>query len=171
MLSMNAAFNQRWLAWEVTATKYILEGYSVCDNNAASMLQVFDLRKVLITYYVKVSHLFFIWLTFLHPCELCLAKDHPAKGLRKTHIWVSLFQSIIYYTVKSPKLEGWLQMDAILEALRPTLDKSYADLDPIFNMNIDEDYDFRASGVSRNSFCIAYLDWIQYCVGKREKVG
>lgn len=62
-------------------------------------------------------------------------------------------------------------MDAILEALRPTLDKSYADLDPIFNMNIDEDYDFRASGVSRNSFCIAYLDWIQYCVGKREKVG
>lgn len=54
MLSFNAAFGQRWLAWEVAATKYVLEGYSISDNNAASMLQVFDLRKILITYYVKV---------------------------------------------------------------------------------------------------------------------
>jgi hypothetical protein len=54
MLSMNAAFSQRWLAWEVTATKYVLEGYSISDNSAISMLQVFDFRKVLITYYVKV---------------------------------------------------------------------------------------------------------------------
>lgn len=54
MLSVNAAFSQRWLAWEVTAAKYILEGYSISDNNALSMLQVFDFRKVLITYYVKV---------------------------------------------------------------------------------------------------------------------
>ena len=55
MLSFNAAFGQRWLAWEVAATKYVLEGYSISDNNAASMLQVFDLRKILITYYVKVG--------------------------------------------------------------------------------------------------------------------
>lgn len=54
MLSVNAAFSQRWLAWEVTATKYVLEGYSISDNSAVSMLQVFDFRKVLITYYVKV---------------------------------------------------------------------------------------------------------------------
>jgi hypothetical protein len=55
MLSINAAFSQRWLAWEVTATKYVLEGYSISDNSAVSMLQVFDFRKVLISYYVKVS--------------------------------------------------------------------------------------------------------------------
>ncbi|XP_016100378.1 pecanex-like protein 3 [Sinocyclocheilus grahami] len=55
MLSFNAAFGQRWLAWEVAATKYVLEGYSISDNNAASMLQVFDLRKILITYYVKTA--------------------------------------------------------------------------------------------------------------------
>ena len=55
MLSLNAAFGQRWLAWEVSATKYIIEGYSISDNSAASMLQVFDLRKILVTYYVKVS--------------------------------------------------------------------------------------------------------------------
>jgi len=55
MLSINAAFSQRWLAWEVTATKYVLEGYSISDNSAVSMLQVFDFRKVLISYYVKVK--------------------------------------------------------------------------------------------------------------------
>ena len=54
MLSLNAACGQRWLAWEVSATKYIIEGYSISDNSAASMLQVFDLRKILVTYYVKV---------------------------------------------------------------------------------------------------------------------
>ncbi|XP_044276198.1 pecanex-like protein 2 isoform X2 [Varanus komodoensis] len=52
-LSCNAAFNLRWLAWEITRTQYILEGYSIIDNNAATMLQVFDLRRILIRYYVK----------------------------------------------------------------------------------------------------------------------
>ena len=57
MLSMNAAFAQRWLAWEVSAIKYVLEGYSISDNSAQSILQVFDLRKVLINYYVKVNYM------------------------------------------------------------------------------------------------------------------
>ena len=55
VLSFNAAFGQRWLAWEVLVTKYVLEGYSITDNSAASMLQVFDLRRILTIYYVKVS--------------------------------------------------------------------------------------------------------------------
>ncbi|XP_063226315.1 pecanex-like protein 1 isoform X2 [Bacillus rossius redtenbacheri] len=130
MLSMNAAFSQRWLAWEVTATKYVLEGYSISDNSAISMLQVFDFRKVLITYYVK---------------------------------------SIIFYATRSPKLEEWLNSPTILDALKP-LDKNFVDLDPVFNMNIDEDYDFRASGITRNSFCNVYMDWIQYCAIKNDKV-
>nr|CAD7454179.1 unnamed protein product [Timema tahoe] len=121
---------ERWLAWEVTATKYVLEGYSISDNSAISMLQVFDFRKLLITYYVK---------------------------------------SIVFYAIRSPKLEEWLISPTILEALEPTLDKNFVDLDPVFNMNIDEDYDFRASGVTRNSFCNVYLDWIQYCAIKNNK--
>ena len=40
MLSVNAAFGQRWLAWEVSAAKYVLEGYSISDNSAQGMLQV-----------------------------------------------------------------------------------------------------------------------------------
>uniref|UniRef100_A0A3B4Y4N6 Pecanex-like protein n=1 Tax=Seriola lalandi dorsalis TaxID=1841481 RepID=A0A3B4Y4N6_SERLL len=129
MLSFNAAFGQRWLAWEVAATKYVLEGYSISDNNAASMLQVFDLRKILITYYVK---------------------------------------SIIYYVSRSSKLEEWLTNETIQEALRPCLGLNYVDSDPTFNLNIDEDYDHRASGITPSSFCMIYLDWIQYCNSRRQ---
>ncbi|GLD46807.1 pecanex-like protein 3 isoform X1 [Lates japonicus] len=129
MLSFNAAFGQRWLAWEVAATKYVLEGYSISDNNAASMLQVFDLRKILITYYVK---------------------------------------SIIYYVSRSSKLEEWLTNETIQEALRPCLGPNYVDSDPTFNLNIDEDYDHRASGITPASFCMIYLDWIQYCNSRRQ---
>ena len=131
MLSINAAFAQRWLAWEVSAIKYVLEGYSISDNSAQSMLQVFDLRKVLINYYVK---------------------------------------SIIYYTVRSPKLEEWLRNPSILEALGPMKDKNFVDLDPLFNMNIDEDFHFRSSGITRASFCNIYLEWINFCAERRETV-
>lgn len=67
-------------------------------------------------------------------------------------------------------MEEWLHSEQIQEALKPTLDKNYADLDPVFNMTVDEDYDYRASGVSRNSFCNVYLDWIQFCISKNKLV-
>ncbi|XP_012226316.2 pecanex-like protein 1 isoform X2 [Linepithema humile] len=130
VLSVNAAFSQRWLAWEVASAKYVLEGYSISDNSAVSMLQVFEFRKVLITYYVK---------------------------------------SIVFYAVKSPRLKQWLENPDIVDALKPTLDKNFVDLDPVFNVNIDLDFDFRASGITRSSFCNVYLDWIQYCAGKQDK--
>ena len=79
---MNAAFNQRWLSWEVVVTKYVLEGYSISDNNAASMVGVFDLRKVLIMYYVQVSELWivcaFVLLTCFKCSFSCLAADYLA---------------------------------------------------------------------------------------------
>ncbi|XP_024868080.1 pecanex-like protein 1 isoform X1 [Temnothorax curvispinosus] len=130
VLSVNAAFSQRWLAWEVASAKYVLEGYSISDNSAGSMLQVFEFRKVLVTYYVK---------------------------------------SIVFYAVKSPKLKQWLENPDIIDALKPTLDKNFVDLDPVFNVKIDEDFDFRASGITRSNFCNVYLDWIQYCAGKQDK--
>ena len=64
LLSVNAAFSKRWLAWEVTASKYVLEGYSISDNSAASTLQVFDFRKVLVTYYVKVCFVLIFFFSF-----------------------------------------------------------------------------------------------------------
>ncbi|XP_043284353.1 pecanex-like protein 1 isoform X2 [Venturia canescens] len=128
VLSMNAAFGQRWLAWEVATAKYVLEGYSISDNSVVSMLQVFDFRKVLVTYYVK---------------------------------------SIVFYAIKSSKLKQWLENPDITEALKPK--RNFVDLDPVFNMNIDEDFDFRASGITRSSFCNVYLDWIQFCAAKCDK--
>ena len=34
---------------------YVLDGYSITDNNATTMLGVFDLRKILVSYIVKVG--------------------------------------------------------------------------------------------------------------------
>lgn len=77
-------------------------------------------------------------------------------------------QSIIYYVVRNPKLEQWLASGPIQEALQHTLSRQFVDLDPIFNFNLDEDFDFRAVGITRSSFCYVYLKWINYCVDKRK---
>ena len=52
---------------------------------------------------------------------------------------------------------------ALGEALKPLEDKHFVDLDPLFNVNIDEDFDFRVSGITRASFINVYYDWIAYC--------
>ncbi|KAL5239767.1 hypothetical protein ACI65C_007177 [Semiaphis heraclei] len=131
ILSLNAALGQRWLAWQVVAAKYVVQGYSISDINASSMLQVFDFRKVLVSYYIK---------------------------------------SIIYYVIRSPKLQQWLASDEIKEGLKPTLCKSFVDLDPVFNINIDEDFDLLSCGVTRNSFCSFYLEWIRFCAFQTENI-
>uniref|UniRef100_A0A182JWU3 Pecanex-like protein n=1 Tax=Anopheles christyi TaxID=43041 RepID=A0A182JWU3_9DIPT len=130
MLSANAMFTTRWLAWQVMASKYVLEGYSISDNSATATMQVFEFRKVLISYYVK---------------------------------------SIIYYTLRSPKLMSWLQSTAIEEALEHTTDRQFVDLDPVFNINLDDDYDSRAAGITRSSFWCVYGDWIQFCSDKKRQ--
>lgn len=84
--------------------------------------------------------------------------------------FIVLKQSIIYYVSRSAKLEEWLTNEAVQEALRPCLGSNYVDSDPTFNLNIDEDYDHRASGITPSSFCMVYLDWIQYCNSRRQTV-
>ncbi|XP_001493647.2 pecanex-like protein 2 [Equus caballus] len=73
LLSCNAAFNLRWLTWEITRTQYILEGYSIIDNNAATMLQVFDLRRILIRFYIKSI----IYFMVTSPKLLSWIKNEP----------------------------------------------------------------------------------------------
>uniref|UniRef100_A0A158Q7T0 Pecanex-like protein n=1 Tax=Elaeophora elaphi TaxID=1147741 RepID=A0A158Q7T0_9BILA len=53
MLSLNTAWVLRWLAWEVVTAKYIVDGYSITDNSAVNLLQVHELRRLLVTLYVK----------------------------------------------------------------------------------------------------------------------
>ncbi|XP_028037155.1 pecanex-like protein 1 [Bombyx mandarina] len=131
-VSPGAAWALRWLAWQLAAARYVLEGYSVSDNSAVSMLQVFDFRKVLLTYYVK---------------------------------------SIIYYTIQSSKLEEWLASPTIAEALKPINERNFVDLDPIFNVNLDEDYDFRASGITKSKFVSVYGEWVSVCAARRGGAG
>ncbi|GAB1293814.1 Pecanex-like protein 2 [Apodemus speciosus] len=132
LLSCNAAFHLRWLTWEITRTQYILEGYSIIDNNAATMLQVFDLRRVLIRYYVK---------------------------------------SIIYYMVTSPKLVSWVKNESLLKSLQPFAKWHHIERDlAMFNINIDDDYVPCLQGITRASYCNVFLEWIQYCAGKRQEL-
>lgn len=121
-------FSTRWLAWQVIAAQYVIEGYSISDNSAIAILQVFEFRRALISHYVK---------------------------------------SVIYYTIKSPKLDDWLKNEAIQEALQITTERQYVDLDPVFNHHLDDDFDARVSGITRNSFCATYLDWIKHCYEMR----
>uniref|UniRef100_A0A8C6X3H4 Pecanex-like protein n=1 Tax=Naja naja TaxID=35670 RepID=A0A8C6X3H4_NAJNA len=129
LLSCNAAFNLRWLTWEITQTQYILEGYNIIDNSAATMLQVFDLRRILIRYYIK---------------------------------------SIIYFTASSPKILSWLRDESFQKTLQPFSKWHYIERDlAMFSINIDDDYVPCLQGITRASFCSVYLDWIQFCAGKR----
>lgn len=79
-------------------------------------------------------------------------------------------QGIIYYVTSSPKLEEWLSNETMQEGLQQCADQHYVDVDPTFNPNVDEDYDHRLAGISRESFCVIYLNWIEYCCSRREKV-
>ena len=63
----------------------------------------------------------------------------------------------------------WLSNPSIQDAIKVTLDKGFVDLDPMFNANIDEDFDYSSSGITRHSFCAVYLGWIQHCVANRDK--
>ena len=70
LLSINNMFALRWLAWEVTASKYIIDGYSITDNSAVNLLQLHELRRLLVSLYVKCiiyyslsSQNFAKWLT------------------------------------------------------------------------------------------------------------
>lgn len=130
MLSVNAMFSARWLAWQVVAAQYVIEGYSISDNSATTLLTVYEFRRALITYYVK---------------------------------------SVIFFVIRSGKLDQWLKSEAIQEALQMTVDPQFVDLDPAFNQHLDEDFDSRVSGITRNSFCMVYLEWIKYCYEVRRK--
>uniref|UniRef100_A0AAF5I448 Pecanex-like protein n=1 Tax=Strongyloides stercoralis TaxID=6248 RepID=A0AAF5I448_STRER len=52
-LPINTMLSFKWMAWEVTASKYIIDGYSITDNSAINLLQVHELRRLLVTLYVK----------------------------------------------------------------------------------------------------------------------
>lgn len=85
------------------------------------------------------------------------------------YILIFCFQSIIFYAIRSAKLEDWLASQSILKALQPMHDRNFVDLDPIFNVNIDEDFDIGVCGITRNMYYQIYGEWISYCAERWEK--
>ena len=86
-------------------------------------------------------------------------------------MFVSLpLQSVIFYAVRSSKLNHWLHSDLIQEQLVALQDPQYVDIDPTFYHNIDEDYDLRQGGISKASFLNCYFAWIQYCASRKDPV-
>ncbi|XP_038616904.1 pecanex-like protein 2 isoform X2 [Tachyglossus aculeatus] len=131
LLSCNAAFSLRWLSWEVARAQYVLRGYSVSDSSAATMLQVFDLRRILVRFYV---------------------------------------QSMIYFVVSSPKLALWIHDESLLRPLQPYAKWHHIERDPaLFGLHVDDDFVPCLQGITRASFCTAYLQWIQFCAQKRQE--
>jgi hypothetical protein len=63
MLSLNAAFTQRWLAWEVICLKFVVDGYSIKENKFNETVVGYDLRKRLISLMIKVN-IFFVFHKF-----------------------------------------------------------------------------------------------------------
>ncbi|KAM8952946.1 pecanex-like protein 2 [Pelodytes ibericus] len=96
LLSCNSAFNLRWRTWEVVRTQYILEGYSVIDNNAATMLQVFDLQKILIRCYIKSI----IYFTTSSTKLLHWLKDESiCKGLQYYTKWNNVVTDLAIFNI------------------------------------------------------------------------
>lgn len=103
----------------------MLEGYSISENSASTILQPYDLRKALITYYVK---------------------------------------SIIYYCINYKSFFKWIEDEELRESLNYLLEPNFVDLDPTFNLNIDEDYDHVSSGITLTCFKSVYMGWILFCI-------
>jgi predicted component of type VI protein secretion system len=73
--------------------------------------------------------------------------------------------------VTSPKLLSWTKNESLLTSLQPFAKWHYIERDlAMFNMNIDDDYVPCLQGITRASYCNVYLEWIQYCAGKRQEV-
>lgn len=66
MLSFNAAFHLRWVAWSVVARKYIVNAYRIVDNDLSLIVNFFSLRRTLIDFYIKSTIFYFINSTKLN---------------------------------------------------------------------------------------------------------
>jgi hypothetical protein len=66
MLSFNAAFHLRWVAWSVVARKYIVNAYRIVDNDLSLIVNFFSLRRTLVDFYIKSAIYYLINSTKLN---------------------------------------------------------------------------------------------------------
>jgi hypothetical protein len=148
MLSLNAAFTQRWLAWEVICLKFVVDGYSIKENKFNETVVGYDLRKRLISLMIKVI----ISLIF---------------KLFDFHIDL---QAVIFYAIRSDQLVNWLENEQIRQAMMSFIDPDQVDVDPSFTTLFDDDFKIGAGGVTKKTFIFVYGSWINLCNNKRSTV-
>ena len=76
---------------------------------------------------------------------------------------------MIYHVTRHPALSRWLSSSDIINSLQHLTAAEWADLDPTFHPKIDEDFDMKDSGITRQSFCNVYHSWIRHCIMRREQ--
>jgi hypothetical protein len=53
LLSINAAFQLRWVAWSIVARKHVVDAYRIVDNDLSLIVNFYSLRRSLVDFYVK----------------------------------------------------------------------------------------------------------------------
>lgn len=72
-------------------------------------------------------------------------------------------QTVIFNTIRSPKLSEWLAADGVASNINTD-----GDMGSVFTAELDEDYDRMAQKVTKKRFTRIYLPWIKYCVSRLE---
>lgn len=57
MLNLNAALRMRSRTWDFVCGQYVIDGYHLIDHDACTVIQLYDLRKVLVNRFVHVRAL------------------------------------------------------------------------------------------------------------------
>ena len=74
-----------------------------------------------------------------------------------------LLQSIVFYCVRNKKLVTWLSNEAIMSQIEELESATFVDFDTVFRPVTDKDYDLALGGVTRQSFCQSYHEWLVCC--------
>ena len=86
----------------------------------------------------------------------------------KIYSFLYFLQSIIFYCVRNKKVLEWINNTIMMSQLDELKKQSYIDLDTIFRPSTDKDYDLLSGGVTRQSFCKNYQEWLVCCNNRRE---
>ena len=84
VLSMNAAWSLRWVAWSIIAKKYIVNAYRIVDNDLSLIVNFYSLRRTLVEFYIKSA----IYYTISASSVGLLGDEPPVTSANNHAPWV-----------------------------------------------------------------------------------
>lgn len=119
-------------SWEIINTNVSLKTYSVANNELGVMINSFDTRSMLISFYVRAC---------------------------------------IYYAIIRDELDYWVSTDSPFATIMERIeqDKTFAEIDPVFDSKFDVDFDNKKKGITLERFLSTYQPVIDYCITKRQE--